>query len=191
MGKKSDGKLMEEKIKNLNQVPYSEEAELAVLGSMLSSKEAVSKSIQWLTSDFFYKESHSKIFSVMIDLFEKGDPVDTVSVIEILKQKKSVNGIVYTLYSDRLNLVEIGFAENKNILNNKLIQEKFILLDQKSGSLMELNILIETLKQLGVSLLNNKYFKYKNSYLRHLSTLGWPIGKSLYKQKLIRKKMII
>ena len=107
------------------------------------------------------------------------------------KPKKSVNGIVYTLYSDRLNLVEIGFAENKNILNNKLIQEKFILLDQKSGSIMELNILIETLKQLGVSLLNNKYFKYKNSYLRHLNTLGWPIGNSLYKQKLIRKKIII
>ena len=107
------------------------------------------------------------------------------------KPKKSVNGMVYTLYSDRLNLLEIGFAENKNILNNKLIQEKFILLDQKSGSIMELNILIETLKQLGVSLLNNKYFKYKNSYLRHLNTLGWPIGKSLYKQKLIRKKIII
>ena len=110
---------------------------------------------------------------------------------DILKPKKSVNGIVYTLYSDRLNLVEIGFAENKNILNNKLIQEKFILLDQKSGSLMELNILIKALKQLGVSLLNNKYFKYKNSYLRHLNTLGWPIGNSLYKQKLIRKKIII
>ena len=110
---------------------------------------------------------------------------------DISKQKKSGNGIVYTLYSDRLNLLEIGFAENKNILNNKLIQEKFILLDQKSGSLMELNILIETLKQLGVSLLNNKYFKYKNSYLRHLNTLGWPIGKSLYKQTLIRKKITI
>ena len=109
----------------------------------------------------------------------------------ISKPKKSVNGIVYTLYSDRLNLVEIGFAENKNILNNKLIQEKFILLDQKSGSLMELNVLIETLKQLGISLLNNKYFKYKNSYLRDLNTLGWPIGKSLYKQNLIRKKIII
>ena len=109
----------------------------------------------------------------------------------ISKPQKSVNGIVYTLYSDRLNLLEIGFAENKNILNNKLIQEKFILLDQKSGSLMELNILIKALKQLGVSLLNNKYFKYKNSYLRHLNTLGWPIGNSLYKQKLIRKKIII
>ena len=44
---------MDEKNKNLNQTPQSEEAELAVLGAMLSSKEAVSKAIQWLTSDFF------------------------------------------------------------------------------------------------------------------------------------------
>tara|TARA_Y100000589_G_scaffold78870_1_gene72601 strand:- start:168 stop:569 length:402 start_codon:yes stop_codon:yes gene_type:complete len=108
---------------------------------------------------------------------------------DISKHKGFKDGILYTLYSDRLNLVEIGFAENKKILNNKLIEEHFILLDQKRGSLMELNILKETLKQLGVSLLNNKNFKYKNSYLRYLNTLGWPIGKSLYKQKIIRKKI--
>ena len=107
----------------------------------------------------------------------------------ISKNKKSMHGIVYTLYSDRQNLLEIGFAENKKILNRKLIEEKFILLDQKRGSLVELNMLIETLKQLGVSLFNNRYFKYKNSYLRHLNTLGWPIGNSLYKKRLIRKKL--
>ena len=107
---------------------------------------------------------------------------------KVLNHKNFSNGIVYTLYSDRLNLVEIGFAENINTLNKKLVEKKFILLDQKNGSLMELNLLIETLKELGVSLLNNKYFKYKNSYLRHLNTLGWPIGKSLYKQKPLIKK---
>ena len=84
---------MKEKIKNLNQLPFSEEAELAVLGSMLSSKEAVSKSIQWLTSDYFYKDSHGKIFSAMTDLFEKGDPVDTVSVIDLLKQKNYLDDV--------------------------------------------------------------------------------------------------
>ena len=109
---------------------------------------------------------------------------------EILKHQKFRHGILYTLYSDKLNLVEIGFAENRNILNNKLVEEKFILLDQKSGSIVELNILIETLKQFGISLLNNKHFKYKHAYLRHLNTLGWPIGKSLYKQKLIKKKLL-
>jgi len=105
----------------------------------------------------------------------------------ISNHKNYNTGIVYTLYSDRFNLVEIGFAENIDILNNKLVEKTFILLDQKNGSLMELNLLIDTLKELGVSLLNNKYFKYKRSHLRHLNTLGWPIGKSLYKQKLIQK----
>ena len=52
MGEKSIGKLMEKEIENLNQIPFSEDAELAVLGSMLSSKEAVSKSIQWLNPAF-------------------------------------------------------------------------------------------------------------------------------------------
>ena len=57
---------------------------------MLSSKEAVSKSIQWLTSDYFYKDSHSKIFSAMTDLLKKGDPVDTVSVIDLLLKRKII-----------------------------------------------------------------------------------------------------
>ena len=39
MGKKSNGKLMEEKIKNLNQVPFSEEAELAVLVQCFHQKK--------------------------------------------------------------------------------------------------------------------------------------------------------
>ena len=125
MGKKSNGKLMEEKIKNLNQVPYSEEAELAVLGSMLSSKEAVSKSIQWLTSDFFYKDSHSKIFSVMIDLFEKGDPVDTVSVIEILKQKKDLENVGGTYFIT--GLVDVVPTAAHVEQYSKIVMEKALL----------------------------------------------------------------
>ena len=43
----------------LNVQPQSPDAEQAVLGAMLASKEAVSKSLQWLTADQFYKEAHS------------------------------------------------------------------------------------------------------------------------------------
>ena len=43
----------------LNVQPHSEEAELAVLGSMLSSKDAVSKSFQWLKAEHFYKDAVS------------------------------------------------------------------------------------------------------------------------------------
>jgi len=101
----------------------------------------------------------------------------------------SKGGIIYTLYSDKHNLLEVGFAENRNILDSRINQEKFILLDQKKGSFNELKLLKETLKQLGVSIFNNNYFMYKSSSLRYLNTLGWPIGNSLYKQRIIKKKI--
>ena len=116
---------MEEKIKNLNQVPFSEEAELAVLGSMLSSKEAVSKSIQWLNSDFFYKDSHSKIFSVMVNLFEKGEPVDTVAVIELLKQNKELEKVGGTYFIT--GLVDVVPTAAHVEQYSKIVMEKALL----------------------------------------------------------------
>ena len=69
--------------------PQAIEAEQAVLGSMLISKDAVRKSLQWLPSaNYFYKEAHSKIYSCMIDLFDRGDPIDAISVVDQLKKKK-------------------------------------------------------------------------------------------------------
>ena len=41
--------------------PQSLEAEQAVLGSMLTSKEAVAKALQWLKPNMFYKDAHAKI----------------------------------------------------------------------------------------------------------------------------------
>ena len=78
---------------NLEQLvaqPQALEAEQAVLGSMLTNKEAVSKSMQWLTADHFYKTSHERIFDCMVYLFEKGEPVDAISVVNRLKKKKEL-----------------------------------------------------------------------------------------------------
>ena len=84
--------------KNLNLQPQSEEAEQAVLGSMLASKEAVSKTIQWLKPEHFYKDAHCKIYSIMYTLFDRGEPVDTVSVIDELKKKKELDIVGGTYY---------------------------------------------------------------------------------------------
>ena len=65
-----------------------------------------------------------------------------------LAPQKSKFGILYTLYSDRFNLLEVGFAENDKILKNKLLQSDLILLDKKKGKKQDLNLLIKTLMQL-------------------------------------------
>ena len=107
----------------------------------------------------------------------------------IFKRNDFKNGFIYTLYSDSSNLIEVGFTQSNKKLENKLIDEKFILLDKKKGSLEELRILKRTLGELGLLIFNNKYYKYTELLLRHLHTLGWPVGKSLYKQRFIKKKV--
>ena len=108
----------------------------------------------------------------------------------IFKRNSLKDGFIYTLYSDNSNLIEVGFTQSNKILENKLMNKKFILLDKKKGSLKELRTLKRTLEELGLLILNNKYYKYSELLIRHLHTLGWPVGRSLYKQRVIKKKIL-
>ena len=115
----------EEKHIELKGQPQSLEAEQAVLGSMLTSKEAVAKALQWLKPNMFYKDAHAKIASSMVDLFEKGEPVDAVSVVNILKKKDELKGVGGAYYIS-------GLAESVPTTANvehysKIVLEKSIL----------------------------------------------------------------
>ena len=103
---------------------------------------------------------------------------------------KYKDGIIYTLYSDEFNSLKVGFAENDKVLEKKLSSEALILLDMKKGNKKDLFLLITTLKELGIKYSDNLHFKYSSSLMRHLSTLGWPIGRSLYKQRKIKKELV-
>ena len=110
---------------NLNLQPQSIEAEQAVLGAMLSSKDAISKALQWVRSHHFYKESHSKIFLVMSDLFDKGEPIDTISVINKLKKNKQIDDVGGAYFIT--GLVE-SVPTTANIESYaKIVLEKFML----------------------------------------------------------------
>ena len=100
------------------------------------------------------------------------------------------NGIIYTLYSEIFNSIKVGFAENKWVLESKLSGESLILLEWERGSKENLFLLVNTLKELGFKYSDNLYFKHSNSLMRHLYTLGWPIGRSLYKQRKIKKELL-
>ena len=102
---------------------------------------------------------------------------------------KYKDGIIYTLYSDEFNSLKVGFAENDKVLEKKLSNQALILLDMKKGKKKDLCLLITTLNEIGIKYSDNFYFKYSRSLIRHLSTLGWPVGRSLYKQRKIKKEL--
>ena len=100
------------------------------------------------------------------------------------------DGIIYTLYSDAYNSLKVGFAANEKVLEKKLSSEALILLDIKKGNKKDLFLLITTLKELGVKYSDNLFLRCSSPLMRHLSILGWPIGRSLYKQRKIKKELL-
>ena len=66
--------------------PASIEAEQAVLGAMLLKPDAVTTAAEELSADDFYRETHRLIFEAMMQLKERTEPVDLVTLTEQLKK---------------------------------------------------------------------------------------------------------
>lgn len=78
--------------------PQNKEAEQSVLGAVFLSKEALTTAIEILRPEDFYKTAHQRIFQTMVDLYEKGEPVDLVTVTADLSDHKlldEVGGVTY------------------------------------------------------------------------------------------------
>src|SRR4028118_2156628 len=67
--------------------PQSLEAEQSTLGAMMMERDAIARAIELLTAEDFYRELHRKIFTVIVTLFDKGEPVDMITVGESLRNK--------------------------------------------------------------------------------------------------------
>jgi len=65
--------------------PQSIEAEESVLGGVLLDNSALDRAIELLTPDDFYREAHRKIMRAMIDLNQRAEPVDIITLTEALK----------------------------------------------------------------------------------------------------------
>ncbi len=66
--------------------PHNYETEAAVLGSILIDRESLLKVADFLSSEDFYRESHSDIYRAMLELFEKHEPIDLVSLANRLTE---------------------------------------------------------------------------------------------------------
>jgi replicative DNA helicase len=73
--------------------PQSRDAERSVLGSMLRDNGVIGDVLQILRGENFYFDAHQKIFQGIIDLYDRGHPVDLVMLAEVLKDKKQIEDI--------------------------------------------------------------------------------------------------
>ena len=66
--------------------PHDLDAEESLLGAMLLSSDAVGAAIETCGASDFYKPVHSHIFAAIASLFERGEPVDAVTVADELRR---------------------------------------------------------------------------------------------------------
>jgi replicative DNA helicase len=109
--------------------PQSIEVEQAVLGAMLLDKEAIGKALETIDKDSFYRDDHQKIFSAIIDLYDKNQPVDIITVSDELSKRKeldNVGGRVYLLELTEKIATTANIEYHSNIVLEKSTLRKLI-----------------------------------------------------------------
>lgn len=86
--------------------PHNIEAEQAVIGAIFLEPATLTTASELLMPEDFYRAAHQKIYGVMLDLSEKGEPIDLVTVTSELADRKlldDIGGVTYL--SDLANSV--------------------------------------------------------------------------------------
>lgn len=105
--------------------PQNIDAEMAVLGSMLIDRDAIIQAIETLSGEYFYKDSHKKIYAAIVKIFDENKGVDLITVTDELRRSSSLDeaggpGYITSLAS--------GVPTSANFIHYaKIVKDKAIL----------------------------------------------------------------
>ena len=119
-------------------LPHSVEAEQSVIGSMLIDSEAIVVASELITGEDFYNKQLGVVFEAMIELHDKGKPVDLITLQDKLKEK-DVPAEVSSLEFIRDIITAVPTSANvkyyANIVAEKSILRKMIRLNEEIENL--------------------------------------------------------
>ncbi|HWQ80446.1 MAG TPA: replicative DNA helicase [Anaerovoracaceae bacterium] len=109
--------------------PHNDAAEKSVLGSVLLDKDAMYEVLEILRPEDFYSEMHREIYSAVIELYRKSQPVDILTLSEELKKRKSlemVGGRAYIALLSTFVPSTSNAGEYAKIVAEKAVLRKLI-----------------------------------------------------------------
>lgn len=105
--------------------PQSLEAERAVLGSILLDNETLNNVIEILTPDAFYRPAHRSIYQAILELTDRNEPIDLVTLTEYLKSQGELEGVGGSSY---LAALVDGVPTAANVVPYaQIVREKSVL----------------------------------------------------------------
>ena len=109
----------------MKSLPQSIEAEQAILGAMMIDRTAIAKAAEALSYEDFYRDSHKTIFKSIVEMFQRDEAVDQVTLTEYLKSSDRLEksgGISY------INEIVEGVLTSANVKEYiKIVADKSTL----------------------------------------------------------------
>ena len=105
--------------------PQNLEAEKAVLGSIFLSTDALVEAMEYLEPDDFYKRAHQIIFKAMVELNDRDEAIDVVTIVDLLKSQNNLDDAGGTEYMAEL-AGSVPTAANV-VYYAKIVKDKAVL----------------------------------------------------------------
>lgn len=110
---------------NIRVPPHNLDAEMALLGSVMLRPDAVYEIMDLVRPESFYFDKHRVIYDGMLDLFQKHEPIDLLSLSSRLKEKELLERIGGTTFLTELTSVVPSSANIKHYAS--IVQKKFMM----------------------------------------------------------------
>jgi replicative DNA helicase len=105
--------------------PQNIEAEQSILGAILIDNDALPRALEIIDIDDFYRQSHRMIFNAMVELFEKNEPIDLITITDCLKRREEIDAVGGVSYlSSLVNMIPTA-ANIK--YHSKIVRERALL----------------------------------------------------------------
>jgi len=119
------GYVEKEKNRDLSQlIPQNIEAEEAVLGAILVNPTVITKVVEFITAESFYKPAHRYVYDAMLQLFNQNERIDIVSVSDILNFNSKLEVIGGRAFINDLSFKTITTSNIEYYA--KIVQEKAV-----------------------------------------------------------------
>lgn len=170
--------------------PQNLEAEQSLLGSILLDKDAIIKIADIISGDDFYLDKHRMIFDTILELFEKREAIDLLSLTSRLEEKKQLEAVGGRTYL--ITLTNQTPASSHVVSYAQIIQKKSTLrrLIHAASSVLELgyqeekevNELLDKAEQ-SIFSVSQKYLKEKFTPINDILSTAFDRIDELHREK--------
>jgi len=105
--------------------PQNIEAEQSVIGAIMLENEVLPSVMEYLSPDDFYRDAHKRIYSAMLDLYDKDEPIDLITLTDQMRKRNELEVIGGASY---LSSIVSQVPTSANVrYHARIVKEKAIL----------------------------------------------------------------